>query len=174
MVGRKNKICTLSLKRNAPWIPWHPPWPRDKFKWPQLGHIWSQEFEIEMHYKVHLSTLFPKRKCRGVSGKKKYVGGGRQFFSILPPLRISNGIACSNFLLHSLAKQEDNVLGSVRPSVCQSIHLSQPVSYLETRNPTILDGYLAIWTGFVAYFVKSFGEVQDSHVCLFVSINAMS
>ena len=23
-----------------------------------------------------------------------------------------------------------------------------PVSYLETRHPVILDGYLAIWTGF--------------------------
>ncbi len=36
---------TLSLIRNAPWIPWLPQWPRVKVKWPWSGHIWSQEFE---------------------------------------------------------------------------------------------------------------------------------
>ncbi len=39
------QITTLSLKRNAPWIPWLPQWPRVKVKWPWPGHIWSQEFE---------------------------------------------------------------------------------------------------------------------------------
>ncbi len=33
--------CTLSLKRNAPWIHWLTLWPRVKVKWPQWGHIWS-------------------------------------------------------------------------------------------------------------------------------------
>ncbi len=52
---------TLSLKRNAPWIPWLPVWSIVKVKWPRQVHIWSLKFEI--HYEVHLSTLFPKRNA---------------------------------------------------------------------------------------------------------------
>ena len=36
---------TLSLKRNAPWIPWLRLRPRVKVQWPRPGHIWSWEFE---------------------------------------------------------------------------------------------------------------------------------
>ncbi len=85
---------TLSLKRNAPWIHWLPLWPRVKVNCPQQGHIWSWEFETcrkksfskisnsspdigffacchqqhrqnKKHYKVHPSTLFPKRTFHG-------------------------------------------------------------------------------------------------------------
>ncbi len=38
-------MCTLSLKRNAPWIHWLPLWPRVKVKWPRKGHILSHKFE---------------------------------------------------------------------------------------------------------------------------------